>query len=84
MTYIKVTVIVVIIMNITIIYLSNKIDFMEIIFSAMPGWPPLFTFSGRENPLASHPLWLSSAARLTLALDSLSLSSPRLATLRLR
>jgi len=41
-----------------------------------PGWPPLFTFSGRENPLASHPLWLGSAARLTLALDSLSLASP--------
>lgn len=71
MTYI----IIIIIINITIIYLS-KIDSVEVTFLAMPGWPPLFTFSGRENPLASHPLWLSSAARLTLALDSLSLSSP--------
>lgn len=34
------------------------------------GWPPLFTFSGRENPLASHPLWLGSARQP----NSLSLS----------
>lgn len=65
--------IIAIITNITFNYLNNKIGFVEVTFS---GWPPLFTFSGRENPLTSHPLWLGSAARLTLALDSLSLTSP--------
>jgi len=49
---------------------------IRLIRSRAPGWPPLLTFSGRENPLASHPLWLGSASRLTLALDSLSLTSP--------
>lgn len=43
---------------------------MGVTLSTTSSWLPLFTFSGRENPLASHPLWLGS----TRQPNSLSLS----------